>query len=204
MRQTIIWSTTPENVEKRKLAANALSTIYEIEWQVLQTAEPPITNLKSEQGHSLPAIYLFELDSVFALEHCRVVQQTFKFSQRATRHAILIGLLHESALPQGSTFHEWLPILDGVITQSNALADEIAMMGTYTPIWHLPPPMTNSEREQQRFVEGFSAFLRAVRLGKVTIRAMEKVSDELQYLGVGDDALVIDSVAKVLSQLWWS
>jgi hypothetical protein len=201
MRQKIVWSTTTEKIEQRKIASNALSKLYEIEWQVLESAAPPLLVSLQEQSYSESIIYLFELDSDLALEQCRVVRQTFKCSQEATRSVLLIGLLTETDIPKGSTFPELLPILDGIITQSNALADELALI-TFTPIKCLPLPETHLKPERHFFIKDFAAFIKAVRLAKSAMTAMAKVSDELLYIGVEDDAIVIDSVAKVLSQFW--
>ncbi|MDR3616088.1 MAG: hypothetical protein P4L53_21195 [Candidatus Obscuribacterales bacterium] len=203
MPQTIIWSTTAEKFEQRKKASSALSKLYEIEWQVLESAQPPLMVPKSERSFSSSVIYLFELDSDFALDQCRLVQQTFKYSQKTTRAFLLIGLLTESNMPNRSTLQEWLPILDGVMTQSTALADELAMMFSDTPIRYVPLPVTRLHPEQQFFIDSFSVFINAVKLAKVGLTAMKKVSDELLYLSVDDDALVIDSVAEVLTHLCW-
>jgi hypothetical protein len=201
MRETIVWSTTSENFDQRKLASETLGQIFRIEWQLLRQTEPPEMCVKTKHDLTSPAIYIFEIDSKFALEQCRIVKRTFTNREKSTSSVLLLGVLAENDLPNGSTFQEWLPILDGVITQSAVLADEIALV-TLTPVKHLPLPATRSKPQRQFFVENFSAFIKTARLAKIALTAMEKVSNDIQFLGVDSDVILIDSVAEVLSQFW--
>lgn len=200
MRDKIIWSTTAERLEQRKIACAALSKIFDIEWHLLETAKQQFLLPKTSDENLSSLILVFELDTSFSLEQYEAIEKAFSPSYKGNRDVVLLGLLASKNLPPDQFLPRFRAYLDGVIIQSTALADELKLYG-FAPVKALVLPKTYSAPSQQAFAEGFACFVKDVRVARLSWPIMETVANKLLYLGVEDDWILIDAVAELLTEL---
>jgi hypothetical protein len=203
MREMIVWSTTAEKIEQRRHVSVALAPVYEISWHTTDNREALEHKLKSNETGSVPTIRLIEIDK----ESTKITRdeigrsRTTVESKSQNELNLYIGLLTAPHKAEDVFDKTFLSTFDGIITQSYAMADAIALT-TLIPVKSLPLSNLQLQSMQRYFVDEFSAFIKSIRLAKTAANTMKTVSDELSYLGVDNDSFVVDSVAKVLSQLW--
>lgn len=111
---------------------------------------------------------------------------------------IVIGLLLLPTLKTKSIAFENLHGIDGLITQSNALADEINL-SSLIPAKAIMLPQTFSKNKTYHFVQELKTFVKTVRRSSVVKTAMTKVCAELKYLAIDEKSSVVDSISATLS-----